>query len=104
MLYENAPPNAVKRSMLYVVGGNNIPVGVLNSITNLTRGILSESISQVDLTSSSKESKVVMLSSIQGMTKFERYDPLGIIPQENTLDWSQPDCSIDYKLDLYQLE
>ena len=104
MLYENAPPNAVKRSMLYVVGGNNIPVGVLNSITNLTRGILSESISQVDLTSSSKESKIVMLSSIQGMTKFERYDPLGIIPQENTLDWSQPDCSIDYKLDLYQLE
>ena len=103
MLYENAPPNAVKRSMLYVVGGNNIPVGILNSITNLTSGILSESSAQVDLTSS-KESKIVMLSSIQGMTKFERYDPLGIIPQENTLDWSQPDCSIDYKLDLYQLE
>jgi len=104
MLYENAPPNAVKRSMLYVVGGNNIPVGILNSITNLTSGILSESSAQVDLTSSSKESKIVMLSSVQGMTKFEKYDPLGIIPQENTLDWSQPDCSIDYKLDLYQLE
>ena len=104
MLYENAPPNAVKRSMLYVVGGNNIPVGVLNSITNLTSGILSESSAQVDLTSSSNESKIVMLSSIQGMTKFEKYDPLGIIPRENTLDWSHPDCSIDYKLDLYQLE
>ncbi len=104
MLYENAPPTAVKRSMLYVVGGNNIPVGILNSITNLTSGILSESSAQVDLTSSSNESKIVMLSSIQGMTKFEKYDPLGIIPQENTLDWSQPDCSIDYKLDLYQLE
>jgi cell division protein FtsZ len=104
MLYENAPPNAVKRSMLYVVGGNNIPVGVINSITNLTSGILSESNSQVDLTSSSKEAKVVMLSSIQGMTKFEKYDPLGMIPQEDTLDWSHPDCSIDYKLDLYQLE
>src|SRR3989344_4158135 len=103
MLYENAPPNTIKRSMLYVVGGNNIPVGILNSITNLTSGILSESSAQVDLTSS-KESKIVMLSSIQRMTKFEKYDPLGIIPQENTLDWSQPDCSIDYKLDLYQLE
>ena len=103
MLYENAPPNAVKRSMLYVVGGNNIPVGVINSITNLTSGILSESNSQVDMTSSN-ESKIVMLSSIQGMTKFERYDPLGMIPQEDTLDWSHPDCSIDYKLDLYQLE
>ncbi len=103
MLYENAPPNAVKRSMLYVVGGSNIPVGVINSITNLTNGILNESNSQIDMTSSN-ESKVVMLSSIQGMTKFEKYDPLGMIPQENTLDWTTPDCSIDCKLDLYQLE
>ncbi len=104
MLYGNAPPNAVKRSMLYVVGGNNIPVGVLNSISNLTSGILSESNSQIDMTSSSDESKVVMLSSIQGMTKFDNYDPLGMIPQEDTLDWTTPDCSIDCKLDLYQLE
>jgi cell division protein FtsZ len=103
MLYENAPPNAVKRSMLYVVGGSNIPIGVINSITNLTNGILNESNSQIDMTSSN-ESKVVMLSSIQGMTKFEKYDPLGMIPQENTLDWTTPDCSIDCKLDLYQLE
>ncbi|MHA7734302.1 cell division protein FtsZ [Nitrosopumilus sp. S6] len=104
MLYENAPPNAVKRSMLYVVGGSNIPVGVINSITNLTSGILNESNSQIDMTSESEESKVVMLSSIQGMTKFDNYDPLGMIPQEDTLDWSTPDCSIDCKLDLYQLE
>ena len=104
MLYENAPPNAIKRSMLYVVGGSNIPVGVLNSISNLTSGILSESNSQIDMTSSSKESKVIMLSSIQGMTKFDNYDPLGMIPQEDTLDWATPDCSIDCKLELYQLE
>ena len=104
MLYENAPPNAIKRSMLYVVGGNNIPVGVLNSISNLTSGILSESNSQIDMTSSSDETKVVMLSAIQGMTKFDNYDPLGMIPQEDTLDWTTPDCSIDCKLDLYQLE
>jgi cell division protein FtsZ len=104
MLYENAPPNAIKRSMLYVVGGSNIPVGVLNSISNLTSGILSESNSQIDMTSSSEESKVVMLSSIQGMTKFDNYDPLGMIPQEDTLDWATPDCSIDCKLELYQLE
>ncbi len=104
MLYENAPPNAIKRSMLYVVGGSNIPVGVLNSITNLTSGILNEGNSQIDVISTSDESKVVMLSSIQGMTKFDNYDPLGMIPQENTLDWPTPDCSIDCKLDLYQLE
>jgi len=85
------------------VGGSNIPVGVLNSITNITNGILKESNSQIDMTSN-KESKVIMLSSIQGMTKFDNYDPLGMIPQENTLDWATPDCSIDCKLDLYQLE
>jgi len=104
MLYGNAPPNTVKRSMLYVVGGNNIPVGVINSITNITSGILNESHSQIDMTSTSDESKIVMLSAIQGMTKFDNYDPLGIIPQEDTLDWATPDCSIDCKLDLYQLE
>ena len=104
MLYENAPPNSVKRSMLYVVGGNNIPVGVINSITNLTAGIVNESNSQIDMSSSSENSKVIMLSSIQGMTKFDNYDPLGMIPQENTLDWATPDCSIDCELDLYQLE
>ena len=104
MLYGNAPPNSVKRSMLYVVGGENIPVGILNSIANLTKGVLKEE-SQIDMTSgSSDESKIVMLSSIKGMTKFDKYDPLGMIPQENTLDWSHPDCSIDCKLDLYQLE
>jgi len=104
MLYDNVAPNSVKRSMLYVVGGNNIPVGVINSITNLTAGILNESNSQIDTTSTSNDSKIVMLSSIQGMTKFDNYDPLGIIPQENTLDWSTPECSIDCKLELYQVE
>ena len=49
MLYGNAPPNSVKRSILYVVGGNNIPVGIINSITNLTSGILNDSYSQIDM-------------------------------------------------------
>ena len=103
MLYQNAPPNAIKNSMLYVAGGENIPVGVINSIKNISSGITNESNSQINV-SSSNESKVVMLSSVQTMTKFDNYDPLGMIPQEQTLDWDTPDCSIDCKLDLYQLE
>jgi cell division protein FtsZ len=103
MLYENAPPNAIKSSMLYVAGGENIPVGVINSIKNITGGITNESNLQISM-SSSDESKIVMLSSVQTMTKFDNYDPLGMIPQEQTLDWDTPDCSIDCKLDLYQLE
>jgi cell division protein FtsZ len=103
MLYQNAPPNTIKNSMLYVAGGENIPVGVINSIKNISSGIANESNSQISV-SSSDESKVVMLSSVQTMTKFDNYDPLGMIPQDQTLDWDTPDCSIDCKLDLYQLE
>ena len=102
MLYEDAPPNSIKRSMLYVYGGNNIPVGVLNTISNITGGTFDENSTHVEM--SSEESKVVMLSSIQGETKFDKYDPLGIISQENTIDWDEPECSIDCELDLKQLE
>ncbi|MDH3501502.1 MAG: cell division protein FtsZ [Nitrosopumilus sp.] len=104
MLYSNAPSNSIKRSMLYVVGGDNIPVGVLSSITDLTSGVLNKESQINTISGTTDESKVVMLSSIQGMTKFDNYDPLGIIPQQDTLDWSRPDCSIDCQLDLYQLE
>jgi len=102
MLYEDVPPNSIKRSMLYVYHGSNIPVGVLNSISNITGGIFDEDSIHVDM--SSEESKVVMLSSVQGEIRFDKYDPLGIIPSENTIDWDEPDCSIDCKLDLKQLE
>ena len=102
MLYEDVPPNSIKRSMLYVYHGANIPIGVLNSISNITGGIFDEDSIHVDM--SSKESKVVMLSSVQGEIRFDKYDPLGIIPSENTIDWDEPDCSIDCELNLKQLE
>jgi cell division protein FtsZ len=102
MLYEDAPPNSIKRSMLYVYGGNNIPVGVLNTISNITGGTFDEDSIHVEM--SSEESKVVMLSSIQGETRFDKYDPLGIISIENTIDWDEPESSINCELDLKQLE
>jgi cell division protein FtsZ len=105
MLYEDAPPNSVKRTILYVLGGNNVPVGILNSITNISSSIFSQESTSVSPTiSSAEKSKVVMLSTIQGETHFDKYDPLGIISHEDTLDWEQPECSIDCELELYQLE
>jgi cell division protein FtsZ len=105
MLYEDAPPSSVKRTILYVLGGNNVPVGILNSITNISSSIFSqESTSVSPSISSAEKSKVVMLSTIQGETHFDKYDPLGIISHENTLDWEQPECSIDCEIELYQLE
>jgi len=102
MLYEDAPPNSIKRSMLYVYGDGNIPVGILNTISNITGGTFDEDSTHIEM--SSEESKVVMLSSIQGETKFDKYDPLGIISPEKTIDWDEPECSIDCELDLKQLE
>jgi len=102
MLYEEAPPNSIKRSMLYVYGDGNIPVGILNTISNITGGTFDEDSTHIEM--SSEESKVVMLSSIQGETKFDKYDPLGIISPEKTIDWDEPECSIDCELDLKQLE
>ncbi|RNJ76503.1 MAG: cell division protein FtsZ [Nitrosopumilus sp. H8] len=101
MLYGNAPPGSTRRSMLYVVGGG-VSTGMIDSVSKITSGMLGDGGSHVD--SASEESGIVMLSSVQGMTKFDGYDPLGAIPQEDTLDWSAPECSIDCGLELYQME
>ena len=104
MLYENAPPSAIKRSILHIVRGDNVPLGLINSVSNITRGIIKETDSQVDIASSSQESGIVMLSSVNEMKKFDRYDPLGMIPKEDSVDCEIPDCSIKNDLDIYQLE
>jgi cell division protein FtsZ len=105
MLYEDAPPSSVKRSILYVLGGNNVPLRVLNSVTNIASGVFNEDNTIISSSiSSAQKSKVVMLTSVQGETHFDKYDPLSIIPEDKTLDWDEPDCSINCELDLRQLE
>ena len=103
MLYEDASPYSIKRSMLYVYGGSNIPVWVINSVSNIVEGIFEDDSTQVDM-STSESRNVVMLSSIQGETRFDKYDPLGMISHEKTIDWDNPECSIDCQLDIPQLE
>jgi len=102
MLYDDAPPNSIKRSMLYVFGGKDVPIGTLDSITNIAGGMFEHSTTHIEQTSD--ESKVVVLSAINGETKFDSYDPLGIIPSEKTVDWDDPECSIECTIDLPQLE
>lgn len=105
MLYEDAPPNSIKRSILYILGGENVPIGVLNSVTNIASSVFNQETTSVSPSiSSSEKSKVMMLSSVQGETHFDKYDPLGMISQEKTLDWDEPESSINCELELYQLE
>ena len=103
MLYEDAAPNNIKRSMLYIYGGSKIPLGVINSISNIVEGVFEEDSTEVDM-ASSENTNVVMLSTVKGETHFDKYDPLGIISQEKTIDWNDPECSIDCKLEIPQLE
>ena len=89
MLYDDAPPNSIKRSMLYIFGGKDIPIGSLDSMSNITGGMFEHSTTHIE--QSSDQSKVVVLSSVSGETKFDSYDPLGIIPLEKTIDWDEPE-------------
>ncbi len=105
MLYEDAPPNSVKSAMLYVMGGNKVSLGTLNSMVNTISGIFNDDSTRVSLSVMAGESsKVVLLTSIDGETRFDRYDPLGFIPKQNTLDWDEPECSIKLDLNLTQIE
>jgi cell division protein FtsZ len=105
MLYEDASPNNIKSALLYVVGGNKVPIGVLNSMVSTVSGIFSNDSTRVSLSvSNGEKSKVVLLTSIEGETRFDRYDPLGMIPKENILDWDEPDVSVKIDLELDQIE
>lgn len=105
MLYEDAPPTSVKKTMLYVFGSDNVSVGKINAIAKTVSGIFNENNTSVSLaTTQGNKAQVVMITSVQGTAKFDSYDPLGMIPQENTLDWDTPESSIKTGIELYQLE
>ena len=118
-VYGSTSPGAIRHSVLYVAGGEDVPAGLLRSVAALTEGVLGGGVggnsvldAQVPTAetasiqaASTDESRVIMMSTVQGMAKFERYDPLGAIPADRMLDWSTPECSIDCKMpDMYQLE
>ena len=105
MLYEDASPNSIKSALLYFVGGNKVPVGVLNSMVNTISGIFGNDSTHVSLSVTGGESsKVVLLTSIEGETRFDKYDPLGFIPKQSVLDWDEPESSVKIDLDLEQIE
>ena len=105
MLYEDATPGNIKSALMYVVGGNKVPIGVLNSMVNTISGIFGDDSTRVSMSVTAGESsKVVLLTSIEGETRFDKYDPLGFIPKENVLDWDEPDASVKIDLVLDQIE
>ena len=99
MLYETAPPRAVKKSILYIAG--SAPVGVIESVSRLTEGITD---APVEVVSGGAGPDGVVLASATGtLSKFDEYDPLGVIPEDRVIDWDDPDSSVDVDLGLYRL-
>lgn len=100
MLYEAAPPHSVKGSILYISG--NVSVGVVESVSRLTRGITDAPVAVV--AGSTNRSGVVLVSATEALAKFDGYDPLSVIPKDRTLDWEEPERSVRADLGLYQLD
>src|SRR5690606_30993631 len=107
MLYDSVPEaETVRRAMVYVMGGNRVPVGDLNKIVGLVQGIFKEEgTTEVAMSSvaASDGVRVHLLASAPQKTRFDRYDPLGdIIP--DMLDWDEPDSAPDIKLAIPAIE
>ncbi|MEW6605121.1 MAG: cell division protein FtsZ [Thermoproteota archaeon] len=107
MLYDSVPEaEAVKRAMVYVMGGDRVPVGDLNKLVGLVQGIFrEEGATEVAMSSmtASDGVRVHLLASAPQKTRFDRYDPLGdIIP--DVLDWDEPDSAPDINLAIPAIE
>jgi cell division protein FtsZ len=107
MLYDSVPDaDTVKRAMVYVMGGDRVPVGDLNKLVSYVQGIFQEE-GAIEVAMSSMAAtdgvRVHLVASAPQKTRFDRYDPLGdILP--DSLDWDEPDSAPDIKLAIPAIE
>lgn len=109
MLYHDVPePSAISRTMLYVVGGERVPVGDMNKIVGCMEGMFkTEGRTEVAITSTSAADgvKVHLMATAEQKTRFDRYDPLGdIFPKESVLDWDEPESAPEIVLPIPIIE
>ncbi|MFQ5941409.1 MAG: cell division protein FtsZ [Nitrososphaerales archaeon] len=107
MLYSEVDPDNVRRAMLYVIGGDRVPIRVLNTLVNNVQTILGENGTEVGLSLSSSASegiKVMLMASVLEQTRFDDYDPLNIIPNSSVLDWDEIECDIKLETSLPRID
>jgi len=107
MLYDAVPDTGtVKRAMVYVMGGDRIPLGDLNKIVDYVQGIFQEEgTTEVAMSSMAATDgvRVHLVAAAPQKTRFDRYDPLGdIIP--DVLDWDEPDSAPEIKIAIPAIE
>jgi cell division protein FtsZ len=107
MLLNNTDADSVRRTLVHVMGGDGISVGVINGLVNNIQNIFRrDNLGDVDLLmTTSGLTNVHLLASVISRTKFDSYDPLSeIIPSNNNLDWDELDCSPEFNLDIRNME
>ncbi|MGI0029552.1 MAG: cell division protein FtsZ [Nitrososphaera sp.] len=109
MLYQDIPDTAaIRRAMVYVMGGDKVPVGDLGRVASYVQGMFrEEGATEVAMSSVASPDgvRVHLMASAPQTTIFDRYDPLGeIIPRENVLDCDEPDSAPDIELAIPNME
>lgn len=102
-LYSSLGTSSITKSILYVNGGRNEPIGRLNEILSSFQNSMDGDTNDVSLVvTDSTRNNMHLIATIKGRTKFDSYDPLNQIPDENVLDWDIPEShpSIDLPLPL----
>lgn len=102
-LYSSLGTSSIAKSILYVNGGRNEPIGRLNEILSSFQNSMDGDTNDVSfVVTDSSRNNMHLIATIKGRTKFDAYDPLNQIPDENVLDWDIPEShpNIDLPLPL----
>jgi cell division protein FtsZ len=106
MLYSSSDPDSLGKSFLLIGNISERPIGTLNMMVDkLSKMQNIDRIAEVNLlTSNNSDRAINLLTFVEGMAKFDSYDPLAVIPRENYLDWDLPDCHPNFTLPLTNIE
>jgi len=102
-LYSSLGTSSIAKSILYVNGGRYEPIGRLNEILSSYQNSMDGDTNDVSfVVTDSSRNNMHLIATIKGRTKFDSYDPLNQIPDENVLDWDIPEShpNIDLPLPL----
>ena len=100
-LYSSLGASTITKSVLYVDGARNEPIGRLNEMLSNFQNSMERDTNDVSfVVTDSSRNNMHLIASIKGRTKFDSYDPLNLIPDENILDWDIPESHPNINLPL----
>jgi cell division protein FtsZ len=100
-LYSSSGTSSITKSVLYVNGARNEPIGRLNEMLSNFQNSMEGDTNDVSfVVTDSSRNNMQLIASIKGRTKFDSYDPLNLIPDENILDWDIPESHPNINLPL----